>query len=377
MTPRDTLLERVRAGYRAAYGEEPEAIYAAPGRVNLIGEHTDYNDGLVLPCAIDRETMIAIGPGKDRRIEAVALDLDGARDGFEIGGAIEPAGDEWTRHLRGVAHYLEQDGVSLAGERLAIAGNVPLGAGLSSSAALGVVCGLALSDWSGTVQAPQKLAQIAQKTENHFVGTQCGIMDQMASACSSAGTALLLDCRDLEYRHIPMPGDLALVIIDSGIRHSLGDSPYNERRAQCEAAARHYGVVSLRDVSPDQLVADRGQLGDVEYARARHIVTEIARVRAFSQALITGDSGAIARLMRDSFASYRDDFEASVPAIDHLFDAISQVLGDAGGVRLTGGGFGGSLVALAPAQLVEDIAAVAAPCNAGVFCPSHGAKRIV
>ena len=130
MTPRDTLLERVRAGYRAAYGEEPEAIYAVPGRVNLIGEHTDYNDGLVLPCAIDRETMIAIGPGKDRRIEAVALDLDGARDGFEIGGAIEPAGDEWTRHLRGVAHYLQEDGGSLAGARLAIAGNVPLGAGL-------------------------------------------------------------------------------------------------------------------------------------------------------------------------------------------------------------------------------------------------------
>lgn len=377
MTQAEKLLERVRAGFRAAYGEEPEAVYAAPGRVNLIGEHTDYNDGLVLPCAIDRATMIAVGPGGADRVDAVALDLGGERDRFDIGGAIEPVEEEWCNHIRGVAHRLHADGVSLTGLRLAIAGNVPIGAGLSSSASLGVVSALVLSKRAGETQAPETLAKTAQFAENVFVGTQCGIMDQMASACSRKGHALMLDCRDLTYRHIAMPGSLALVIIDSGVRHSLGDSPYNERRAQCEAAARHYGAASLRDVSLGRLEAERAGLGEVEYRRARHVVSEIDRVRRFAAALEADDHGAISTLMAESFRSYRDDFEASVPEVDRLFEAVSAVLGENGGVRLTGGGFGGSLVALAPPELVPEIAAAAAPCEVGVFHPSRGAHRIV
>jgi galactokinase len=373
---RDALIDRVRSGFVEAYGTAPEAIFAAPGRVNLIGEHTDYNDGLVLPCAIDRETMIAVGPGKGDAIEATALDLEQARDAFSSQSAIEPAQAEWSNHIRGVAHFLQQGGTQLAPMRLAIAGDVPIGAGLSSSAALGVASGLALSALAGDAQPPEVLARIAQQAENHFVGTQCGIMDQMASACSKAGHALLLDCRSLEYSHIPMPTDLALIIIDSGVRHSLGDSPYNERRAQCEAAAQHYGAASLRDVSPDQLVAERSGLGDLEYARARHVVTEIERVRRFAGALRSGAVDRISELMAESFRSYRDDFEASAPEVDHLFEAVSKVLGSTGGVRLTGGGFGGSLVALAPTDALADITAAAAPAQVGIFHASAGARQI-
>ncbi|NJO13905.1 MAG: galactokinase [Rhizobiales bacterium] len=329
------------------------------GRVNLIGEHTDYNDGLVLPCAIDRETMIAIGPGERDRIDAVALDFGDARDGFALAEPITPTGPEWGRHLRGVAHFLQQSGCEVAPARIAIAGDVPIGAGLSSSASLGVVSGLGLAQLAGCSQAPEALARIAQAAENHFVGTQCGIMDQMASACAKAGHALLLDCRDLSYRHIALPQDLALMIIDSGVRHSLGDSPYNERRAQCEAAAAHYGKAGLRDVSPDQLEAERAGLDDVAYRRARHVVTEIARVSRFAAAMAAGNTSAISALMAESFVSYRDDFEASVPKVDQLFAAVSAVLAARGGVRLTGGGFGGSLVALAPRDSLEEIAAAA------------------
>jgi galactokinase len=376
MTRRQALIDRVVAGYRTAYGTAPAALFAAPGRVNLIGEHTDYNDGLVLPCAIDRETIIAIGPGDADRIEAVALDLGGARDGFALAGPILPAGKEWGRHLRGVTHLLSEHGGDVAPARIAIAGDVPMGAGLSSSASLGVVAGLALSHIAGSPQPPETLARVAQASENRFVGTQCGIMDQMVSACAHEGHALLLDCRDLTHRHIAMPPDLALVIIDSGVRHSLGDSPYNERRGQCEAAAAHYGKASLRDVTPEQLEAERGSLGDLEYRRARHVVTEIDRVTRFAAALTVGDGLAIAALMAESFASYRDDFEASVPEVDRLFAAVNSVLGTSGGVRLTGGGFGGSLVALAPPDAVAEIAAAVAPCSSGVFCASGGAGQI-
>lgn len=376
MNHREQLLERVRAGFRAAYGEEPQAIFAAPGRVNLIGEHTDYNDGLVLPCAIDRETMIAIGPGEGDMIESVALDLGNERDSFSLREPIAATQVEWANHVRGVSRFLLEGGREIVSARIAIAGNVPIGAGLSSSASLGVVSGLALTTLAGGAAPPETLAQVAQRAENEMVGTQCGIMDQMASACSQSGHALMLDCRDLSFRHIAMPSDLALVIIDSGVRHSLGDSPYNERRAQCEAAARHYGAASLRDVSPEQLVAERGNLPDLEFRRARHVVTEIARVSQFASALKAADAAQISGLMADSFRSYRDDFEASVPQVDRLFQLISEVLGQNGGVRLTGGGFGGSLVALAPVDAVEAIRKVSAPAQVGIFKPSSGAARI-
>ena len=385
MSHRELLIERVRKGYRSAYGEDPQAIFAAPGRVNLIGEHTDYNDGLVLPCAIDREAMIAIGPGPNNAIEAIALDMKGERDRFDLGEAIAPSKVEWTNHIRGVAHFLQHSGVQLAPARLVVAGSVPLGAGLSSSAALGVVSALSLSRHSGAMKEPSELAQIAQQAENVFVGTQCGIMDQMASAAAREGHALLLDCRSLETRHIAMPDALALIIIDSGVRHSLGDSPYNERRAQCEEAARHYGAVSLRDVSEAKLDIERGELGEVEYARARHVVTEIARVSRFAKAMKTFDVQAISQLMTESFHSYRDDFEASVPQVDRLFNIARDVIGDAGGVRLTGGGFGGSLIALAPSEVTPDLAqaidarhnqTAETPARLEVFKPAQGADQV-
>jgi galactokinase len=389
---RDALIERVTQGYVQAFGAEPDHVFAAPGRVNLIGEHVDYNEGIVLPCAIDREIMVAIGPGHANLIDAAAIDLGNMRHSFEIGGDI-PRGQtgcargqgEWTNHLRGVAHFLTARGIDLRSMRVAIAGDVPMGAGLSSSAALGVALALAFSSYCEQPLQGPDLAKVAQAAENTFVGTACGIMDQMASACSRADNALMLDCRSLGTAHIPMPAGLALVIIDSGVRHSLGDSPYNERRAQCEAAARHYGVSSLRDLSSSQLEAERAGLGDAEFRRARHIVTEIARVQLFAGALERGATQEIAELMAASFRSYRDDFEASVPQVDQLFALVSEVLGETGGVRLTGGGFGGSLVALAPPEALADInraiesrfnPGANAKASASIFRASGGAGRV-
>jgi galactokinase len=374
---REALLETVTSGFARHFGEPPKAVYAAPGRVNLIGEHTDYNDGLVLPCAIDRETMIAVGPSEAGRVDAIALDLDNQRDSFSLAEAIEPGEHEWGNHLRGVAHFLSEQGAELKPMRLAVAGNIPMGAGLSSSASLGVAAGLALTSEAGDPKRPEILAKVAQAAENTFVGTQCGIMDQMASACGKEGSALLLDCRDLSYRHIAMPATLSLLVVDSGVRHSLGDSPYNERRAQCEVAARHYGAASLREVSLSQLEADRAGLDPVAYRRARHVVTEIGRVTQFASALEAGDVQAISALMTESYQSYRDDFEASVPEVDHLFEKVSEVLGKRGGVRLTGGGFGGSLVALTPPDLVDEIRTAVAPASAEVFLSSGGARQLV
>lgn len=359
MSRAQQLIARAQDGFQAAFGSAPSQVYRAPGRVNLIGEHVDYNEGFVLPCAIDRETIVALAPSPDAAIEAVALDMDGARDSFSLEGSITRSEGEWQNHIRGVAHFLRQRGVDLKPARIAIAGDIPRGAGMSSSASLGVAVALALSANSGLTLSPADLATIAQQAENDFVGCACGIMDQMASAANSAGSALMLDCRSLEYRPAPISSDLAIVAIDSGIRRQLVDSGFNERRAQCEQAAQHYGVASLRDLSNAQLEAGRGDLDQTVYARARHVVSEIERVEPFAAALAKGDTSAIASLMRASHASLRDDFEVSLPAIDSLADTVAEALGDTGGVRLTGAGFGGCLVAVveqnATARVVEAV----------------------
>lgn len=392
MDRRDRLIARARQGYRLAFGAEPTRFVAAPGRVNLIGEHVDYNDGFVLPCAIDRETVIAFGPAagdaKVPRCEAVALDMGdmaSARDGFELAGSIRRGDNNWQNHVRGVVQAFGRYGHRIRPMRMAIAGDVPIGAGLSSSAAFGVAVALAASEHSGLGLAPVMIAKIAQAAENDFVGCACGIMDQMASAASVAGHALLLDCRSLEHMPIPIHQGLAITVIDTGFRRSLTESAFNQRRAECEAVAAHFGVRSLRDLAAATLRAEEGKLDPLLHRRARHVVSEMGRVEPVAVALATGDTAALAALMREAHLSLSADFDVSLPLIDRLAALVAEAVGDAGGVRLTGAGFGGCLVAVtrkdataAISDAVERYNADAdLPARADQFRPSDGAAPIM
>lgn len=354
-----TLVERVRQGFGAQFGREPDILVHAPGRVNLIGEHTDYNDGFVLPCAIPFGTTVALGRRADSKVEAVALDLDAATDRFDL--AIAPgrlAEGHWANHLRGVTTALPHFGFATTGADIAIAGNVPQGAGLSSSASLGVALGLGLSTLAAAYEADRvALARAAQWSEHHYVGCACGIMDQLASACSTDGRALLIDCRSNSGEDVAVPANAAIVIVHSGVTRGLVDSAYNERRAQCEAAARHYGVAALRDLDTIALETGRTELDDASFRRARHVVSENARTIAAADALRTGNLCQLGDLMRASHASLRDDFEVTVPQVDALADRMNAAIGSEGGARMTGGGFGGCLVAVLPAEGVNALCA--------------------
>jgi galactokinase len=359
------LKDRARSAYVQQFGHEPALYVRAPGRVNLIGEHTDYNDGFVLPCAIDRATVVAAGPAKGGIITAVAADFAGEQDTFALDQAIAHSPYGWAEYVRGMAQALSADGVPVAGANLAIAGDVPLGSGLSSSAALEVAVGLALCTLSNSIIDPTRLAQIAQRAENQFVGCACGIMDQLISTRAQADHALLIDCRSLACRAVTLPQDMAIIIAHSGVRHAHADGEYNDRRAQCDTAAAHYGVAKLRDIDEAALLARRGTLDDIPYRRARHVVTENARTCAAAEALSHGDLAALGALMAQSHASMRDDFEITVPAVDQLADIMAQAVGSQGGARMTGGGFGGCVIAVAPRALTDTVvAAVAAQYRA-------------
>ena len=351
------VIDRAVKGFSHAYGRRPDLVSFAPGRVNLIGEHTDYNSGFVLPCAIPFGTAIALGHRDDSIIRATALDLQNAAAQFDLTPDISPApvGD-WANHIKGVAAGLLASGVNFSGADIAIAGNVPQGAGLSSSASLAVSLGLGLSRRGG-IAAPDltDLARIAQWSEHHYVGCACGIMDQLASARSVNGHAMLIDCRSLDVQAVPVPEGAAIVIVHSGVSRGLVDSAYNERRAQCEAATRHYGVVSLRDLDEAGLLSGAGNLGRDVFRRARHVVSENARTLAAASALRANDLTALGALLRASHGSLRDDFEVTVPAVDALVDFMADVIGSVGGVRMTGGGFGGCVVAILPRQGVAPL----------------------
>ncbi|WP_208279977.1 galactokinase [Massilia oculi] len=354
----DYLTARAADVFLAAFGQPATIRVQAPGRVNLIGEHTDYNGGLVLPCAIGYRTVIVARPRDDRRIRVVAADYDDAIDEYALDKPIERlAAPMWANYVRGVVRELLQReplGHSFLGMDMVIAGDVPQGAGLSSSASLSVaVCTLfsALPDYPGL--GPIEAALVAQRAENDFVGCKCGNMDQISSACGVQDHALLIDCRSLEVSPVPIPAGAAIMIVESHITRGLVDSAYNTRRAQCEEAARHFGVPALRDVDLATLAEEGGGLDPVTLRRARHVVSENGRVVAAAEALAAGDLERMGELMAASHASMRDDFEITVPAIDRLVDIVKEAIGEAGGVRMTGGGFGGCVVALVPEELVE------------------------
>jgi galactokinase len=304
----------------------------------------------VLPCAIDYATVIAASPRADRQVRVLAADCGQAIDQFALDAPILPRQDApWANHVRGMLRALLEDGWPLAGADLAIAGDVPQGAGLSSSASLAVAVGQAFKTLQGLAGlAPTQIARLAQRAENQFIGVSCGIMDQLISVHGQAGHALLIDCRSLATTAVPLPAEAAVMIVHSRVRRGLVDSEYNTRRRQCEAAARHCGVAALRDLDLATLLARAQGLDPVVLRRARHIVTDSRRAVDAAQALRQGDLFTLGRLMADSHASMRDDFEITTPAIDGLVAIAQAAIGREGGARMTGGGFGGCIVAVLP-----------------------------
>ncbi|CAE1143631.1 MAG: galactokinase [Serratia rubidaea] len=352
------LQELTQSVFTQHFGYAPTLTVQAPGRVNLIGEHTDYNDGFVLPCAIDYQTVISIAKRDDRQIRVLAADYDHQVDQFALDQPIVPHEQlQWANYVRGVVKHLQQRNGKFGGADLVISGNVPQGAGLSSSASLEVAVGQALQTLYQLPLDGVALALNGQEAENQFVGCNCGIMDQLISALGQPDHALLIDCRSLATRAVPLPDDVAVVIINSNVKRGLVDSEYNTRRQQCEQAAGFFGVKALRDVSQQQFNAREHEMDPLVAKRARHIISENARTLAAAEALASGDLARMGQLMAESHASMRDDFEITVPPIDALVEIVKAAIGEHGGVRMTGGGFGGCIVALMPQRLVEPVRA--------------------
>jgi galactokinase len=377
----------LRDAFNERFASHPRLIVRAPGRVNLIGEHTDYNEGFVLPIAIDRATFVAARSRADRTMRVYSANF-AEEDTFSLDRIERSEVHPWSNYVRGVVKGLLARDLPLTGADLLIESDVPLGGGLSSSASLEVSVGYAMQLLNNINLLGEELALLAQGAENSFVGMQCGIMDQFMSALGRAGHALLLDCRDLSYTPIPIPPDVRVVVCDSGVRHSLVGSEYNERREACNEAVRLLKqrlpkITALRDVSPEQLQANADLLPPEILKRARHVVSEIWRTQEAARALEHGDLTTFGALMYQSHESLRDDYEVSVPEIDALV-AIARELPGCYGSRITGGGFGGSTVSLVRVGAVDAFAAelasryrqqVGNEARVLVCTPSEGVSR--
>ena len=335
--------ERVVAAYRRKWREEPELLVRAPGRVNLIGEHTDYNDGFVLPMAIEREVWIALRRRPDTTVSVHSLDYARTQS-FD---ALRPKRGKggWIEYVKGTAWALAEHGCRIAGWEGILGGDVPIGAGLSSSAALELATARAITAAASGTWDAAEMARLCQRAENGWVGVQCGIMDQMISATGRPGHAVLIDCRTLETSPVPLPEDVLVVILDTSTRRELAGSAYNERRAQCEAAADHLHVQALRDVTPQEYEAGVGDLDPLSARRGRHVVSENARTLAAAEAMRAGDARRLGELMSESHVSLRDDFEVSSEALDTMVELAAEHPACLG-ARMTGAGFGGCAVAV-------------------------------
>jgi galactokinase len=373
------------------------AVYRAPGRVNLIGEHTDYNQGFVLPAAIDLFCWAAAS-GRDDDKLVIHSENFGESVELDLGDPNPRRSGKWWDYPLGVAWALQQSGYRLRGANLYVRGDVPVGAGLSSSAAIEVCVGYALCDLSGHAIDRTRLALLCQRAENEFVGARCGIMDQFISCHGQAGHAVLLDCRSLDYRPVRLPSRIQLVVCNTMVRHELGVSQYNTRRAQCEEGVHRLAEVlphvgSLRDVTLRELEQHRERMSETIYRRCRHVVTENDRVHEFAAALQHGDTNALGRLMADSHRSLRDDYEVSCAELDLMVDLACRQQGLVG-ARMTGGGFGGSTINLvnstdsaefqrrvaaayhAATGLRPDIYVCRAAPGAGPVCPPPGESGV-
>ncbi|MEU5315246.1 galactokinase [Streptomyces sp. NPDC021056] len=380
--------QQVRDGFVELYGTEPEGVWSAPGRVNLIGEHTDYNDGFVMPFALPHTAVAAVSRRTDGVLRLHSADVEGGIVELTL-DALTPESDKnWTAYPAGVLWALREAGHPVTGADIHLSSTVPSGAGLSSSAALEVVVALAVNDLFELGLPRWQLARLCQRGENVYVGAPTGIMDQTASACCEDGHALFLDTRDLSQKQIPL--DLAaegmrLLVVDTQVKHSHSEGEYGKRRAGCEKGAALLGVDALRDVSYGELDAALARLGDEEEVvrLVRHVVTEDERVERVVKLLESGDTRAIGPVLVEGHASLRDDFRISCPELDLVVD--TALASGALGARMTGGGFGGSAIVLADVadvdgitKAVEEAFAAAGFTAPRVFeaVPSPGARRL-
>jgi len=376
-----TSIDQVKSAFELSFGRKPAGVVRAPGRVNLIGEHTDYNDGFVLPIAIERQTLAAWSLGDGATVRFRSVQAPGQDAEVDVSADIQPRQPKWANYCRGVAAGLKAHGLMLTGCDLMFDSDVPIGGGLSSSASLEVAAAMALIAAPALAApechskiTPSELALICQKAEHDFAGAPCGIMDQSIAILGQPGRALLLDCRSGEARQIPFDDPhLVLLVADTEVKHAIGDGGYAARRRQCRAAAAKLNVPALRDADRRRVeqAADEGVLAGKELMRARHVVGEIARTCQGVEALAAGDYPAFGRLMYGSHESLRDDYEVSCEELDAVVE-LARPIDGVYGARMTGGGFGGCAIVLARASRAEVVAEAVAAGFAARFarrCP--------
>ncbi len=345
-----SLSDQVQAAFEARTGAHPQFLIRSPGRVNLIGEHTDYNDGFVLPMAINRNVWLAASPRADNRVRVYSLDMQTESE-FDLERFPEKIAG-WGSYVQAVAWVLRQAGYTINGWEGVVASDVPIGSGLSSSAALELAAARCFAETSNIPWDPVHMAKLCQRAENEWVGMNCGIMDQLIVAAGRQDHALLIDCRSLALEAVPLPADAVVVVMDTGTRRGLVESAYNERRSQCEAASAFFGVSHLRDVSIADFEQRGGKMDAGLTQRSRHVITENARTVEASQRMKVGDLESLGRLMNESHDSLRDDYEVTNDALNII---VSLARSQAGcyGARMTGAGFGGCAIALVEKRTAE------------------------
>ncbi len=350
-------LSELKNIFEKQFNSGPRIFAEAPGRVNLLGEHTDYNDGFVFPAAIDRSMKVLASPRNDDTVRVYSADFSQGSE-FSLSNLKKSSSASWSNYLRGVADQLVKKGFTIMGGDFVISGDVPVGAGLSSSAAYEVAAAAAFREMFGLSMDNIELALLAQAAERQFVGVQCGIMDQFVSANAIKSSALFLDCRDLSYKNIPLVEDISIVVCDSDVQRELNNSAYNDRRYECEEAAKRLQAKfpearALRDFTSSDLEENQGLLNEILYKRASHVISENERVLQGIEQLKKGNIAAFGELLYESHASLRDSFEVSCPELDLLVELASAHQGTLGS-RMTGAGFGGCTVSLVETAQVED-----------------------
>ncbi|WP_281772665.1 galactokinase [Haemophilus parahaemolyticus] len=352
MTPQQLSQQK----FNEHYGYNPEKNVFAPGRVNIIGEHTDYNDGFVMPCAINYGMAVSFAKRNDSIWRVYAIDIN-EQDEFDLSQDFTQSEHKWANYVRGVVKYIQEQCPEFKqGADLVMTSDVPMSSGLSSSAALEISIGKTCQVLGNLPLSLAQIALIGQKAENKFVGANCGNMDQLTSALGQKDHLIMIDCRSLEITPTPVPQGYSIAIINSNVKHDLVTGEYNNRRQECEQAAKFFGVKALRDVTPEQFHARENELkaeSELAYKRAKHVVYEDQRVLDAVAALKANDMVKLGQLMGESHDSMRDDFEITIPEIDYLVELAQVAIGKNGGARMTGGGFGGCIVCLMPNEKVE------------------------
>ncbi|MDQ6575705.1 MAG: galactokinase [Haemophilus parahaemolyticus] len=352
MTPQQISQQK----FTEHYGYNAEQTVFAPGRVNIIGEHTDYNDGFVMPCAINYGMAVSFAKRNDSIWRVYAIDIN-EQDEFDLSQDFTQSEHKWANYVRGVVKYMQEQCPDFKqGADLVMTSDVPMSSGLSSSAALEISIGKTCQVLGNLPLSLAQIALIGQKAENKFVGANCGNMDQLTSALGQKDHLIMIDCRSLDITPTPVPQGYSIAIINSNVKHDLVTGEYNSRRQECEQAAKFFGVKALRDVTPEQFHARENELkaeSELAYKRAKHVVYEDQRVLDAVVALKANDMVKLGQLMGESHDSMRDDFEITIPEIDYLVELTQVAIGKNGGARMTGGGFGGCIVCLVPNEKVE------------------------